>query len=256
MSLPSSNTRASEPPIDGVVQFITPERIVFEFALGGPFRRFVAYLLDLALVAVLMVAVFLLSTVLAGGSTAGLGPALVAYLLLSWGYGAFCESVFTGQTAGKRAMGLRVLSDRGVPITAAQAILRNLVGAVDGPFPFCYLLGLSSMVLSAQFQRLGDLAAGTMVIKEERRPRAGLVKIQDPRLQSILDRLPMRIAAGSSLARALSDYVSRRNRFSRGLREEMAEPLAAPLRERFGLPAAEPADAVLCAIYHRVFLGE
>ena len=256
MSLPSSNTRPSEPPIDGVVQFVTPERIVFEFALGGPFRRFVAYLLDLALVAVLAVAALVLSMVLATGSTAGLGPALVAYLLLSWGYGAFCESVFSGQTAGKRAMGLRVLSDRGVPITAAQAILRNLVGAVDGLLPFCYLLGLSSMLLSARFQRLGDLAAGTMVIKEERRPRAGLVKVLEPRVQSILDRLPMRIAASSSLARALSDYVRRRNRFSRGLREEMAEPLAAPLRERFALPAAEPADAVLCAIYHRVFLGE
>jgi uncharacterized RDD family membrane protein YckC len=256
MSQPSSNVRPSDPPIDGVVQLMTPERIVFEFALGGPFRRFVAHLLDLVVVAVMIVATMSLSMLLATGSAAGLGPALVAYLLLSWGYGAFCESVFSGQTAGKRAMGLRVLSDRGVPITAAQAILRNLVGAVDGLLPFCYLLGLSSMLLSARFQRLGDLAAGTMVIKEERRPRAGLVKIHDPKVQSILDRLPMRIAVGSSLARVLSDYVRRRNRFSRGLREEMAEPLAAPLRERFGLLAAEPADAVLCAIYHRVFLGE
>jgi uncharacterized RDD family membrane protein YckC len=256
MSKLSSNARPTEPPIDGVVQLMTPERIVFEFALGGPFRRFVAHLLDLALVAVLTVAAMILSMALAVGSAAGLGPALVAYLLLSWGYGAFCESVFSGQTAGKRVMGLRVLSDRGVPITAAQAILRNLVGAVDGLLPFCYLLGISSMMLSTRFQRLGDLAAGTMVIKEERRPRAGLVRIREPRVQSILDRLPMRIAAGSSLARALSDYVRRRNRFSRELREEMAEPLAGPLRERFGLSAAEPADAVLCAIYHRVFLGE
>ena len=72
----------------------------------------------------------------------------------------------------------------------------------------------------------------------------------------MLDRLPLRIAAGSSLARVLSDYVRRRHRLSPGQREELAEPLAGPLRARFGVPAGEPADAVLCAVYHRVFLGE
>ena len=144
--------------------------------LGGPFRRFVAHLLDLALVAVLLVAGVLSLDDAVRWLGCGVRPAPVAFLVLSWGYGAICESVFSGQTAGKRAMGLRVLSDRGVPITAAQAILRNLVGAVDGLLPFCGLLGLSSMLLSARFQRLGDLAAGTMVIKEERSPRAGLVR--------------------------------------------------------------------------------
>jgi hypothetical protein len=95
-----------------------------------------------------------------------------------------------------------------------------------------------------------------VVIIEERRPRLGLVRLQDARVQSVLDRLPARIAAGSSLARALSDYVRRRHRFGRALREEMAEPLAGPLRVQYSLPPREPADTVLCAVYHRVFLGE
>ena len=246
----------SEPPLDVMVRLETPERIAFDYPLGGPFRRFTAYLVDVCLMGLLVAAALILSMVLSFGSVSGAGPALVAYFLITWGYGAFCEGVFSGQTPGKRAMGLRVVSDRGVPITAAQAVLRNLVRVVDGLVPFCFLLGLSSMLLTKRFQRLGDLAAGTMVIVEERRVRLGLVRIQDPRVQALLDRLPVRIAAGSNLARALSDYARRRHRFGHALREEMAEPLARPLRHRFGLPASATADTVMCAVYHRVFLGE
>ena len=69
-----------------------------------------------------------------------MGLALVAFFLISWGYGAFCEGVWSGQTPGKRALNLRVISERGLPITGDQAVLRNLVGAVDGMIPFCYLI--------------------------------------------------------------------------------------------------------------------
>ncbi len=113
------------------------------------------------------------SLVLSLGSPSGFGPYLVALFVLTWGYGAFCEGVFNGQTPGKRALGVRVVSERGVPITAAQAVLRNLAGALDGPLPFVYLPGLASMLLSRKFQRLGDLAAGTMVVVEQRRRARG-----------------------------------------------------------------------------------
>ena len=114
------------------------------------------------------------------GSQAGLGPTLVAYFMLTWGYGAFCEGLFNGQTVGKHVMGIRVVSERGVPISGAQAVLRNLVGTVDGLFPFFYQPALASMILSSKFQRLGDLAAGTMVVIEERRWRRGVTRINDP----------------------------------------------------------------------------
>jgi uncharacterized RDD family membrane protein YckC len=247
---------SADQPLDATVRLDTPERIVFDYPLGGPFRRFVAYLIDLAILMGLVLSAFVASLMLSFGSSSGMGPALVAYFLLAWGYGAFFEGFFNGQTPGKRALGLRVISERGVPITGAQAILRNLVGTVDGLVPFCFLLGLSSMLLTRKFQRLGDLAAGTMVVVEERRSGLGLVRIQEPRVRAVLDRLPLRIAAGSNLSRALSDYVRRRHRFGPGQREELAEPLAGPLRSRFDLPTREPADAVLCAVYHRVFLGE
>jgi hypothetical protein len=112
------------------------------------------------------------------------------------------------------------------------------------------------MLLTRKFQRLGDLAAGTMVVVEERQRRAGVVRVDEPAVASLLPWLPVRIAAGPELARTLSDYVKRRGRFHPALREEMAAPLAGPFRQRLGLPAAASSDAVLCAVYHRVFLGE
>ncbi len=248
-----------EDPLDTTVRLVTPERIVFHYPLAGPFRRVVAYLLDLMLLIFLSILALVASLLvfgLLGAGSVGVGAFLVASFVLTWGYGAFCEGVFNGQTLGKRLMGIRVVSEQGVPITGAQAVLRNLVGALDGPIPFVYLLGLSSMLLTRKFQRLGDLAAGTMVVVEQRRRRIGVIRVHDAAVDAILPWLPVRIEAGPEMARALSDYVKHRNRFGRSRREEMAAHLARPLRERYKLPDEAPADAILCAAYHRVFLGD
>jgi uncharacterized RDD family membrane protein YckC len=243
-------------PLDTTIRLVTPERIVFRYPLAGPFRRFCAYLIDLGLWLFLVIAASIVALMLSFGSQAGIGLILVAYFVLTWGYGATCEGLFNGQTLGKRILGIRVVSDRGVPITGAQAVLRNLVGVVDGLVPYCFLLGLASMILSGRFQRLGDLAAGTMVIREERRRRVRLEKVEGPHVEAVLPWLPVRVAAGPELSRALSDYVRFRARVGPGHREEMAAHLARPLRARYGLPAEASSDAVLCAVYHRVFHGE
>jgi uncharacterized RDD family membrane protein YckC len=252
-------TEKGDEPLDCVVRLMTPERIIVVHPLAGPFRRFAAYLIDLGVLVMMVLAVVLVSIFLAflsAGSAAVIGPAFVAFFILSWGYGAFCEGIFNGQTLGKLCLGIRVVSDRGIPISGAQAILRNLVGAVDGLFPFSFQIGLASMTLSRRFQRLGDLAAGTMVVIEERRWRRGFVKIKEPEVDAILPWLPGRIAVRSDLARVLSDYVDVRSRFGPGRQAEMAEPLAKIFRARFGLSPQSGADPVLCAVYHRVFIGE
>jgi uncharacterized RDD family membrane protein YckC len=243
-------------PLDTKVRLVTPERIVFEHPLAGPFHRFGAYLIDFLLLAIFVIVAIIVSLVLTLGSASGLGLALVAYFALTWGYGAGCEALFNGQTLGKRVMGIRVVSDRGVPITGAQAVLRNLVGVVDGAVPFWFLLGLSSMVLTRKFQRLGDLAAGTMVVIEERRRPLRLEHVGGPEIAQVLSWLPLRVSAGAELSRALSDYVRSRGRVGRVRREEMAGKLAPSLRRRYRLPETASGDAVLCAVYHRVFWGE
>jgi uncharacterized RDD family membrane protein YckC len=234
---------------------VTPERIVFQYPLAGPFRRFFAYVVDQVLIIFVLFVVTMVALWVTQGSLSGFGAVLVAYFLLNWGYAAFCEGVFNGQTLGKRVVGVRVITEKGVPLTGAQAVLRNLIGAVDG-LSFFFMVGLSSMILSRRFQRLGDLAAGTMVVVEQRRRRIRLERVKEPAVDALLPWLPVRVAAGPAIARALSDYVKRRGLFSRARREEMAGHLARPLRQRYHLPDDATNDAVLCAAYHRVFLGE
>jgi uncharacterized RDD family membrane protein YckC len=247
---------SEEAPFDTVVHVITPERITFEFLIAGPFMRFAAYLIDQVIILLLRLVLSLVAIVATLGSESGIGLSLVIYFLLSWGYGAFCEGIFNGRTIGKRLMMLRVVAEQGVPISVTQAVVRNLLGVVDGPLPFGFLPGLTSMVLSSRFQRLGDLAAGTMVVIEPRPKQREIVRVDEPGIAAVVRQLPLRIAASSEMTRALGDYVRTRNRFGPTRRAEMAEPLAGPLRDRFGLSPEAPADAVLCGVYHRVFMGE
>jgi uncharacterized RDD family membrane protein YckC len=243
-------------PLDTTVRLVTPERITFQYPLAGPFRRAVAYLIDLVVIGLLCLLAALVATVVSLGTSSGLGLFLVAFFVLYFGYGATCEALFNGQTPGKRILGIRVVSDRGVPITGAQAVLRNLLWAFDGAWPFAYLPAVGCMLLTRKFQRLGDLAAGTMVIVEERPRRGGVARVDEPEVLALLPWLPARIAAGPELARALADYVGHRKRFGRPRREEMAAHLAGPIRRRHALPAEASGDAIVCALYHRVFLGD
>ncbi|WP_435009987.1 RDD family protein [Tundrisphaera lichenicola] len=242
-------------PLDTSVLLVTPERVHFRYPLAGPFRRVIAYLIDLGVILILILLGGLISLVFTLGSAASMGPILAIIFALVWGYGAFCEGMFNGQTLGKRALGIRVMTTQGVPITGSQAVIRNLIGSVDGPMPFVYLPGLASMILTSRFQRLGDLAAGTMVVVEESRLRASVTKVDESLTAEVLAYLPLRVQAGQELARALSDYVRHRGRLGRERREEIARHLALPLRERFGLPESATSDAILCAYYQRVFLG-
>ncbi len=261
----SVSLKRLQEPLDTSVRLVTPERIAFDYPLAGPFRRYFAYLIDFAIVLTTILIVTLILMVVSLGSVSGFGPIFVAYFVIMWGYRGVCELAMNGQTFGKRFVGLRVVSDRGLPITPAQAILRNLVGSLDGTVPYVLrpdltamllLFGLTSMLLTRKFQRLGDLAAGTMVVVEERQWRSGMLRVDENAVGALLPWLPLRMEAGSEMARAVSDYVRRRGRFGKARREEMAEHLARPLRQRYSLPADASADAIVCAVYHRVFLGE
>ncbi|HWE35106.1 MAG TPA: RDD family protein [Isosphaeraceae bacterium] len=246
-------------PLDTAVRLVTPERIRFQYPLAGPFRRAVAYLIDLVVWLVFWLVVGLILLVLAllqlGGSKV-IGILLVVYFLSQWGYGAFCEALFNGRTPGKRAMGIRVVTVEGVPIRGAQAVLRNLLWVVEWFLPFGYLPAIASMVLTRRFQRLGDLAAGTMVVVERRAMAGGVAAVREPGVERVLTWLPTQVAAGPELARALSDYVKRRRRFGPDLREEIAAHVAGPIRSRYALPVEATNDAIVCALYHRVFLGD
>lgn len=246
----------SAEPLDTTIRLMTPERIILEYPLAGPFRRAGAYLIDMVVYSLILALVGFALFMLSLGSESSMGLILLVSFVLFYGYGAFCEVVFNGRTPGKGAMGLRVVSETGVPIVPAQALLRNLIGLADG-WPLGFVPGLTSMLLTRRFQRLGDLAAGTMVIVERAHLLGRVARVDGaPEVQALLPYLPTHLTVGSELARALSDYVRRRDRFGRLQKQELADPLARPLRTRYGLPPNSDPDAVLCAVYHRVFVGE
>ena len=153
-------------PRVNVLRVRTPEGVSFSFRLASPVLRLAALIIDLAVVAAtwsvlaaVLAIVQLLSRDLVGLVTA------VGYFVLSEGYCIFTEWRWRGQTLGKRLLRLRVVDERGLRLTFAQVVLRNLLRFVD-VLPLAYLVGGMTAVFSRRGQRLGDLAAGTLVIWE------------------------------------------------------------------------------------------
>ncbi|MFQ5701160.1 MAG: RDD family protein [Acidobacteriota bacterium] len=150
----------------------TPELIPLEFTLAGVGSRFLALALDWLIQAgltVLIVIPFVVMIGVSGGLTSGSPWALAVLGLLFFGiqYGYFAgfEAAWSGQTPGKRRLGLRVIKDTGLRIGVLDALVRNLVRIIDA-LPGIYAIGIVSVLASRQSKRLGDYVAGTVVVLE------------------------------------------------------------------------------------------
>jgi len=245
--------------IDTRIEIVTPENIAFLYRVAGPFRRLPAFLIDMAIrgiVAVLGMVAAVVAFGSAGVEGLGYGLGLLLWFLLSWFYGGLFEALWNGQTPGKRIMRIRVVSVEGLPITPFQAILRNILRDVDAQPLFLYQIGLLAAMLNDRFQRLGDLASGTMVVIEEQRRLQGVVLIYEPEAIRIGGLIPPSFQPSRSLTRALAAYVQRRQLFSSGRRLEIARHVGEPLREKFRLPVETDLDMLLCGLYRRTFLDE
>ncbi len=261
--------RMPQPPrqLDSRIQIVTPENIAFHYIVAGPFRRLPAYLIDCLICTVTLVATFLGIVLVFGASglvELGIGLWLLLAFAISWFYFGLFETFWNGQTPGKRLLGLRVLSVSGQPINAMQAIVRNVLRAVDAMpvlgsmalgIPM-YMVGLLAAAANDRYQRMGDLAAGTMVVIERRSTLRGLSQFDHPDLVRLALDLPRSLKINRGIAQALSLYVARRERIVPGRRHEIARTLSEPLAERFGLPADTEPDLLLCAIYYRTFIAD
>ena len=148
------------PPIDTLREIQTPEGIDLHLPVAGPLPRALAWLVD-ALIRIILYAIVGFVSAFLGRT--GFGLFLVFLFLLEWFYPVVFEVLRQGQTPGKRAYGLRVLHDDGTPIGWNASLLRNLLRVVDF-LPLFYTLGLLTMLLDRHFRRLGDLAAGSVVV--------------------------------------------------------------------------------------------
>jgi uncharacterized RDD family membrane protein YckC len=245
--------------LDTSIQIVTPENIAFRYRVAGPFRRLQAYLLDLLIrLAVCGIAWIALTIVfgLLGLIGFGVGLAFVVTFVVMWFYGGLFEAFWNGQTPGKRIARIRVLSVDGQPINGFQAVLRNLLRVIDAQPVWFYQLGLLTAAANDRFQRLGDLACGTMVVIDEPHWFYGMVRVEEPEAIRLAARIPARFQPSRTLGRTLAAYVQRRRYFPWRSRLEIARHLGEPLRRQFGLPPQTNLDLLLCALYHRTFITD
>jgi uncharacterized RDD family membrane protein YckC len=146
--------------LDTTRRVATPEGIELTLRLAGPVPRALAWSVDLALRAAIVLVVMTLASQL---GRAGWGVVLLAAFFVEWLLPALFEAQMRGQTPGKRLFGIAVLNDDGTPVRWPGALTRNLLRAVDF-LPLMYGFGLVTMLLNRDFKRLGDLAAGTVVV--------------------------------------------------------------------------------------------
>src|SRR5712692_1986376 len=146
----------------------TLERVSFDYQVAGLGTRAIAQVLDLLIVLGIVIAAFFVA--LAFGA-AGVDNGIVTLLwaigtfITIFGYFWVSEALWSGQTVGKKAFRLRVVGDRGEPLTFMQAGIRNVVRIVDF-LPYAYGVGLIVLFANGKGKRLGDLAAGTIVVKD------------------------------------------------------------------------------------------
>ena len=149
-----------------------PGGINLEAQVVGPIPRFFAFAIDLAIRGVI---VFVLSIVSIPFGIGGLGGGffLIFLFFVEWLYPVLFEVFWRGQTPGKKTLGISVINDDLTPVTLGTSLVRNLLRTVDF-LPLFYLAGLVTMLSNRRFQRLGDIAAGTIVIsvRESARPAA------------------------------------------------------------------------------------
>jgi uncharacterized RDD family membrane protein YckC len=165
----------------------TPEGITFALLLAGPAARFLAWIIDLACVLAITVPVNMgIQLIAVVSSDFAMAAGIISYFLVSIGYAILCEWHYKGQTVGKRLMSVRVMDIQGLRLQFSQIVIRNLLRFIDS-LPVCYLVGGLSCLLSPKSQRLGDLAANTIVIREPKILRPDLEQILSHKYNSLRD---------------------------------------------------------------------
>ncbi len=229
----------------------TPEGVTFEIPIASPFSRGLALLIDVAMIIVLTILIRqligalqitfsglpILGRVLQDFSS---GALIVIQFLISIGYGLTLEWLWSGRTLGKRLMKLRVIDERGLALGLRQVVIRNLFRFIDMLPTMLYPIGGIACLLTKRCQRLGDLAAGTLVVREipYAPPALDEVLRSDRNSFSTLPHLEARLRQHTSAeeARIVLDAILRRDELDPDARLELFSRLADHFRERAEFP--------------------
>ncbi|HXU76399.1 MAG TPA: RDD family protein [Methylomirabilota bacterium] len=218
----------------------TPEGIVFSLPLAGPITRFLAWLIDLACVAALTMVVSQLLGLLQV-LTPGLAAAIsiLSYFVISIGYGITLEWRMRGQTLGKMLCRLRVVDAEGLRLQFHQVVVRNLLRFVDS-LPVFYFVGGLTCWFNSRCQRLGDIAANTVVVRIPRIVEPNIDQLLPGKFNSLRQyphlaaRLRQRVAPGE--AALAVQALLRRDEFDPVERVDLFRQLAEHFRAKVEFP--------------------
>jgi uncharacterized RDD family membrane protein YckC len=218
----------------------TPEGVPLELTLAGVGSRFASALLDYILQFIILLALALVLSYGAGFSpgSSSLSAAfwVLGFFAVFWGYDVAFEVLNSGRTPGKAANGLRVVRESGAPVTFGPSAVRNVIRIID-LLPGTYLVGITSILLTKRNQRVGDLAAGTLVIREARKlpPEVRVSpSVQAPTWDTS--------AVGRQDLDTVAAFLARRHELEAGARIQIAAELAGRLRPKVGGAIAGDGD--------------
>jgi uncharacterized RDD family membrane protein YckC len=227
----------------------TPEGVELELVLAGLGSRFIAELIDSALI-LLLVGAMILVAALAGGTGGSVIVAVASggLLLISVAFHVAFEVLAAGRTPGKRWTGLRVVMDGGQPIGLRSSAVRNLLRLLEGP-PLFYVPAIVAILATRRNQRLGDLAAGTLVVRE---PRIRRRRRKAPQPPPAALGPAVRVADWDVSAvtqeelAAVRSFLARRDSFTPAARRGLARDLAGRLGAKVaGQPPGLSAETLL-----------
>ncbi|MES9922640.1 MAG: RDD family protein [Candidatus Thiodiazotropha endolucinida] len=199
-------------PLDTLLSYEIPEGVLLDYRLAGPVVRACAWAIDTAVRGVIYLILVLVMSLLGG---LGMAVILIGFFLIEWFYPVVFE-IQNGATPGKRAMGIHVIQDNGTPVTPSASVIRNLLRTADF-LPFLYATGLLVMLVNRRFKRLGDLAAGTVVVYRDTQKKRDLPP------KAVASKPPVELSESEQLT--LLAFAERGERLSLGRRQELAELL-------------------------------
>lgn len=243
-------------PLERQIVIRTPENLELTYELAGAGTRSAAYFVDLMLLYLLLS--MLQNLVFA--SVVSLPEEWLMYAAAVYGLLAFAvvtgyfiafELLWSGQTPGKRAVGIRVVKSGGYALRFGDSLIRNLMRAIDF-LPMFYGVGLVSLLLTRHSQRLGDLVAGTLVVYQK---SAGGTR----EITAIpnVDHTPLSIvqlgAIPSDVLAACDEYLRTMSLLTSKHRQELAESLVALIEKTSGLrpEVTQSSEAFLAAVIHQ-----
>jgi uncharacterized RDD family membrane protein YckC len=236
---------------DDVLTIPTPEGVELHLTLAGPGSRFVSALLDILIQFLVLLCIGLILGVSGAVGFGKGGIAVLVWFILSFSvitfYDVFFEVFRSGQTPGKRVNGLRVVRVGGHPVTFLTSAIRNFLRVIDF-LPSAYLLGACVILATRKNQRIGDVVAGTVVVRTGRKPI--VVEYRSPPAQLAIDEPAWDTSRISDEELAVvRHFLERRRGLDQTVRAQIAGTLAERLRPKVtGAPADTRGEVFLAKL--------